>query len=285
MLARLARAPKAMVLLLFGVVFGMAWAATGGNTTAAPPPKGGGTSITAGPGLTASPNPITSTGTLSVDFPTVDTRYLRQTGGTLSGDLAFTGNAQLIAPRIENAASAPAGAAAGRLWFDTTDLRLKMHDGSQWIPLPQLFSAQNHPVQILGTPDVFEDLDCVVTFTLPSEQQVLVEGGAAGQMSCLINPNQFPGMTATADLEIRLQASVDGGPAVPLANWNASFLNVGQTSVQTKLAQASPLLLPAGTHTMRLKAMRRGTIAQVFPMQPGEYECRISNLWVRVQRP
>lgn len=287
MLARLARAPKAMLLILFGVVFGMVWAAAGGPTTAAAPPPKGGVSITAGPGIVVSPTPLTSTGTISVDFPTVDTRYLRPTGGTMTGDLAFAGNAQLIAPRIENAALAPFGAAAGRLWFDTTELRLKLHDGVNWTPVPQIFSDQELPPVVISVPDVWHDLNCLATFTLPAEEAIFLDGGATGDLHNLISYGVVPpGIQTSNTVRMFVGASIDGGLVRTLTSWEATFLFVDSTPPQAHGSPATLLRLPAGTHTLRLVARTSGVVNPgSSPLPPEAFEGRLQDAWIRVHRP
>lgn len=106
MVQRVVRSPKVLVVLVFGVILGAAWAA-GLSANAAGKPSSG-VSIQAGPGIDASPNPITSTGTISVLFggnggaASVSHSdhdhsgvYLPLTGGTVGGNLDVSGSTHL----------------------------------------------------------------------------------------------------------------------------------------------------------------------------------------------
>ena len=302
MLDRLSRAPQAMLLLGSGLAFGMVWAAGSTPGTPAAAQRGGGglTSVSAGPGLTASPNPITSTGTISAAFggngaaTTVsrsdhdhDARYVQQAGGTMSGDLAFTGNRQIIAPRVENAAAAPAGAAAGRLWFDTTETRLKVHDGVNWISVPQIFTDQNLALRTIGAPDVLEDLDCSVTFTLPAEETVLLDGGAWGEARNLISYGVVPpGIQTSNHLRLDVEVLIDSTLVRTLASWEGTFTSANVATFGTKAGAASLVRLPAGTHTARLAARRHGELNPGGATLPSDaYSCSVQELWLRVHRP
>jgi hypothetical protein len=102
MVQRVIRSPRALLVLVFGTILGAVWAA-GPSANAAPKP-GNSVSITAGAGIVATPNPITSTGTIAVAFggngvATTASRsdhthagvYLPVSGGTV-GALTVTGN-------------------------------------------------------------------------------------------------------------------------------------------------------------------------------------------------
>lgn len=103
MVQRVVRSPKALLVLAFGTILGAVWAA-GSAATAASKPTGG-VSLTPGPGISMSPNPITTTGAISVSFggngaaDTVshsdhnhDGLYLPLSGGTVGGALGVTGS-------------------------------------------------------------------------------------------------------------------------------------------------------------------------------------------------
>lgn len=298
MIARPVRVPKGILLLVAGLVFGIVWAAgssPGTPVEAAGAGGKGGVSIGQGDGILASPNPITSTGTISARFGgdgtavtvsrsdhTHDAQYVRQTGGIMSGDLAFTGNAQLIAPRIENASAGPVGAAAGRLYFDTAVLRLMVHDGTSWVPVPQFFSRQNFPVQTIGTPGPFQDLDCAVTFTLAADEIVLLDAGAVGELQN-ITVYTFGGSTLVNQIGMDLAVSFDGGSDQNLMSWSLGFTAVGTIS-QRKATTTVLFPLLAGTHTARLRASRSGTVLG-SPLPATDYACRVSQLWLRIHRP
>jgi len=229
MVQNLVRSPKALGVLLFGTILGAVWAA---GSTAAAAGKPGGVSIQAGAGLQASPNPITSTGTISVLFGgngsaasvshsdhTHDGLYLPLTGGTVNGSLGVTGNAnlggntaiggtlnvtsfsalnagasvggnlsfgptsQLIAPRVENAGSAPLNPAPGQLYWNTATQTLQVYDGTQWNALaaggaasPILGAVTTQNQYSSGTFGV--STPATLTFTLPSTSNVLIEFGA-----------------------------------------------------------------------------------------------------------
>jgi hypothetical protein len=291
--------PKGLLLVLFGLVFGMVWTVGSSPGTPVQAQSSGVTSLTAGAGLSASPNPVTSTGTISVAFggngsaTTVsrsnhhhDSRYLRLTGGILSGDLAFAGNRQILAPRIENASAPPAGAAAGRLWFDTLDLRLKVHDGTSWLQVPQFHSDQNLALRILGVPSVPEDLACAVTLNLPAEELVLVDCGAVGQLSNLINYDAQAGIPTQNQIRLTLSVAVDAGTPSELVAWELTTRALGTLPAQRKNATSIAFRLAAGSHTLRLFASRSGTVLPFSSTLPPEAcEARISEAWLRVHRP
>jgi hypothetical protein len=299
MVNRLKRQREGLMFIAAGVVFGVVWAAgstPGTSVTAAAPTKGV-TSISIGDGLLAPSNPITSTGSIAVNFGgdgavtsvsrsdhTHDARYVRQTGGIMSGNLAFTGNAQIIAPRIENADSAPLGAAAGRLWFDTTELRLKVHDGANWVSVPQIFSRQNPLLQTIGVPNASQALNCPVTFTLAADEVVLLDAGALGELD---NLQVFTSPVLTISNEIRMTLSlvIDGGTPQTLTSWSGSFNTAPTTSTSRMSATTVPVSLSAGTHTADLVAVRSGTLSVGGALPDAAYACKISELWMRIHRP
>jgi len=296
MVQNLARSPKVLGVLLFGTILGAVWAA---GSTAAAAPKPGGVSIQAGAGLQASPNPITSTGTISVLFGgngsassvshsdhTHDGLYLPLAGGTINGSLGVSGNAnlggntavggtlnvtsfsalsggasvggtlsvsgsatlgsaavgstlnvggtatiagtlavggnlsfgptsQLIAPRVENAGSAPLNPAPGQLYWNTATQTLQVYDGTQWNALAAggaaspILGAVTTQNQYSGTSGLSLSSSATLTFTLPSPSNVLIEFGAEYDIDSSTNfanftltpfvdnvAPQFPGDTA-----------------------------------------------------------------------------------------
>ena len=298
MIDALRRTPKGMIVLLFGLVFGMAWAAGTGAGTPLTAQSTGVTSVSAGSGLTATPNPIVSTGTLAVKWggtgsaTTVsrsdhhhDASYVRQTGGTMSGDLAFTGNRQILAPRIENASAAPAGAAAGRLWFDTTSLRLKAFDGNAWIAMPQFYSGQNAVQQTIAPINAEVDLAAPVTFTLPAEETVIVDGSAFCTITNLINYPLGPlGIQTKAQLSVTATVRFDATRYVTLGTVSSQFW-VANTSFSSRTgATGSAILLPAGTYTARVVGRRFGTSNAGEP-PASSYTATVKDVWFRIHRP
>jgi hypothetical protein len=260
MVHNLVRSPKALGVLLFGTILGAVWAA---GSTAAAAPKPSGVSIQAGAGLQASPNPITSTGTISVLFGgngsaasvshsdhTHDGLYLPLSGGTVNGSLGVSGNAnvgasasvggnltvsgpatlgstavggslnvggnttiagtlsvggnlsfgptsQLIAPRVENAGSAPLNPAPGQLYWNTATQTLQVYDGTQWNALAAggaaspILGAVTTQNQFTGTSGLSLSTAATLTFTLASASNVLIEFGAEYDIDSSTNYANF----------------------------------------------------------------------------------------------
>jgi len=265
MVQRVVRSPKALLVLVFGTILGAVWAA-GSIASAAPKPNG--VSLTPGPGISMTPNPITSAGTISANFGTVagtvasgdhthDGRYLALTGGTVSGNVGVLGNltlgpgAQLISPRVENAATPPSNPGAGQLWWNTTSQALQYFDGTQWQAVPTggaaspILGVSTSSSQPSGT-QVFQATSASVTFTLPSQTTVVIEFG--GQF-------EVPGATNRADLN--LYPYVDGNPPQFFSQDAAYFsLNSGNnnTYFTTQCSKLVTRLLGAGTHTVTIWA-------------------------------
>ena len=279
MVQRIVGSPTALILLLFGTVLGAVWAA-GFSASAAPKP--GGVSLTPGPGIAMTPNPITSTGTIAVAFGGTggaatasrsdhshDAQYLPLTGGTVNGSLEVTqrarvgasldviGNltlgpgAQLIAPRVENAAVAPSNAGPGQLWFNTTSQALQYFDGTQWQAVPTggaaspILGASTSGGTHSGT-QVFEATSAVVAFTLPFQATVVIEFGGEFEV---------PSSSARGDLN--LYPYVDNNPP-PFFPQDAAHFNINSSNPNTNhTTQCSRLItrvLGAGTHTVVLRA-------------------------------
>jgi hypothetical protein len=313
MVHQVLRSPKALLVLLFGTILGAVWAA-GSAALAAPKPGGNSVSITAGDGIVATPNPITSAGTIAVSYggngaaKTVarsdhdhaavysplghnhdsvysqlghnhdsvysqlghnhdgvyspvahdhDARYLQLTGGTLNGSLTVNGNltlgpgAQLIAPRVENAAIAPATPAPGQLWWNTTSQALEYYDGAHWQAIPT--GAAASPILGVSTPSsqnsgtqVFGPTGASVTFTLPSQATVVIEFGA-----------EFEILSSSQRGEMSIYPIVDGVSPQFTAQDSARFAEYSSnnnTSVTTQCSRLVTRLLTAGSHTVVLQA-------------------------------
>lgn len=284
------RSPKALLVLLFGTILGAVWAA--GSAAVAAPKPGNSVSITAGDGIVATPNPITSAGTIAVSYAgtglakTVarsdhdhdtrysplghnhdalysplshnhDGRYLQLTGGTLNGNLNLGGNltlgpgAQLIAPRIQNAAVAPANPGPGQLWWNTTSQAMEYYDGANWQAIPTGSAAspilgisttswQNSGTQVFGlTPNS-------VTFTLSSQATVAIEFGAE---------YEIPSSSQRGDMS--LYPIVDGIPPQFTAQDSARYAEYSSnnnTQVTTQCSRLVTRVLAAGSHTVVLQA-------------------------------
>lgn len=94
---------------------------------------------------------------LSSNVAKLDTNNVFTGGNNLFPQITMSGSGQIIAPRIENAASDPVLANAtnaGRLYFNTTDKEVKVSNGTAWISLTpqprqlQTFSAAGTSTQI-----------------------------------------------------------------------------------------------------------------------------------------
>jgi hypothetical protein len=279
MVQRIVGSPKALIVLLFGTVLGAVWAA-GFSATAAPKP--GGVSLTPGPGIVMTPNPITSAGTIAVAFGGIggastvshsdhnhDGQYLMLSGGSVNGSLEVTqrarvgasldlgGNltlgpgAQLISPRVENAAIAPTANGPGQLWFDTTTQSLQYFDGTQWQAVPTggaaspILGVSTSSGQHSGT-QVFEATSAVVAFTLSAQATVVIEFGGEFEV---------PSSSARGDLN--LYPLVDGIPPQFFAQ-DAAHYNINSSNNNTlHVTQCSRLVtrvLAAGTHTVVIRA-------------------------------
>jgi hypothetical protein len=245
MARRVMSSPKAIVVLVFGLIVGAVWAA-GGLAAAAGPSKPT-VSITAGTGLQATPsNPITSTGTISLDTGYTDARYaakvhdhntlyspighdhngvyapmlhnhdgvyapfahnhderyLSLNGGSLNGNLSFLNGAEMIAPRVQNASSAPPSPMAGQLWFNSSTKVLMLYDGSAWQSLAGggadvLNAVSNFPSYSTSSSG---KTPCVVNFDVPVGTEVVVEFGARFEVSSA-NTTGFLAVEAGLDNE------------------------------------------------------------------------------------
>jgi hypothetical protein len=284
MVQRVLRSPRALIVLSFGIVLGAVWAA--GSAASAAPKPGQGVSITAGDGLLATPNnPITSSGTLSVNYGGTGvatsvarsdhqhSEYLPLSGGTLGGNLTLGGGAQLIGARVENAAQPPANAQPGQLFWNTAAQSLQVFDGLAWQTVsgggggagPSILGVSRPPYQLTTSFAALDTTTASVTFTLPSDETVVLEFGGEYEMQ-----------SASAFVVMSLTPYVDNvGP--PFPGDTALFQEFSRFNQPDRVLQCSKLVtrsLTAGTHAVHLKASINGNSASAT----------IRNIWLKVSK-
>jgi hypothetical protein len=177
--------------------------------------------------------------------------------GTLAvgGNLSFGPTSQLIAPRVENSGSAPLNPAPGQLYWNTATQTLQVYAGTQWNALAAggaaspILGAVTTQNQYSGTSGLGISTPATLTFTLPSQSNVLIEFGAEYDFDSSTNvanftltpfvdnvQPQFPGETA----EFHMNSSNN------VTSWTGPF--------------SKPIIrsLPQGSHTVLIKASFSG---------------------------
>ncbi|HZE96356.1 MAG TPA: hypothetical protein VE981_04985 [Planctomycetota bacterium] len=188
--------------------------------------------------------------------------------GSIGGALTLTGNAQLIAPRVENAAAPPAGAAAGnigRLWYDTAGGVLRASDGGQWTRLPVILAYQTAVTGGSLTSTSLTATPCSVTITLPAASDVLIEFGAFAQSN---NGPTFANLTLLGPRVDATDPVTAEEATVFSSQGQGGYLGASITNLVKKT-------LTAGTHTITLVASATETSGN----------SSVDRLWVKVTRP